>query len=115
MREVRPEEEQDECGSDEMLRDIDAAQPEDQRLGAYLDAEEVPVEEVAVGDEVFVWRTGGRYEAYRVAGIGRDGWTVNGHPVGGVPFVAMIGDDEVIQSGNVNNYLLAQTVRRVRR
>ena len=52
MREVRPEEEQDVYPRAEMLRDIDAAQPEDQRLGAYLDAEEVPASGVVPGDVI---------------------------------------------------------------
>lgn len=115
MREVRPEEEQDEYGRDEMLRDIDAAQPEDQRLGAYLDAEEVPVSEVVPGDEVFVRRVDGSFEAYPVVGVGYEGRLVNGCDVGLVPYVAMYGEDDAGWSGNINNYLRTQTVRRARR
>lgn len=112
MREVRPEEEQDVYSRAETLRDIDAAQPEDQRLGAYLDAEEVPASGVVPGDEVFMRRVDGRFEAYLVAGVG-DGRTVNGLDTSGVPYVAMYGADDAGWSGNVNNYLLTPTVRRV--
>ena len=42
-------EEQREYDLEGMLREIDRAQPEEQRLGAYLDAEEVPVGEVRPG------------------------------------------------------------------
>ena len=112
MREVRPEEEQDVYPRAEMLRDIDAAQPEDQRLGAYLDAEEVPASGVVPGDEVFMRRVDGRFEAYPVAGVG-DGRVVNGLDTSGVPYVAMYGADDAGWSGNINNYLLTPTVRRV--
>ena len=112
MREVRPEEEQDVYPRAEMLRDIDAAQPEDQRLGAYLDAEEVPASRVVPGDEVFMRRVDGRFEAYPVAGVG-DGRVVNGLDTSGVPYVAMYGADDAGWSGNINNYLLTPTVRRV--
>lgn len=42
MRDVRPEDEQRAHDRAEMLRAIDASQPEGQRLGAYLDAECLP-------------------------------------------------------------------------
>ena len=115
MRPVEEREEQRAHDRAEMLREIDASQPEDQRLGAYLDADEVPVAEVAIGDEVFVRRIGGRFEAYRVAGIGYEDRTVNGRDVGLVPYVAMYGEDDAGWSANVNNYLRTPTVRRARR
>lgn len=63
-------EEQDAYPLDAMLREIDTAQPEDQRLGAFLDAEEVPVSEAGIGDEIFMRQLDGRYEIYPVVGIG---------------------------------------------
>lgn len=102
--------EQMEYELDAMLRDIDVSQPEDQRLGAYLDAEKVPVSEVAPGDEVFVRRVDGRFEAFPVVGVG-DGRVVNGLDTTGVPYVRMYNGDEC--AGNVNNYLRTPTVRRV--
>lgn len=115
MRDVRPEEEQRAHDRAEMLRAIDASQPEGQRLGAYLDAEEVPVAEVVPGDEVFVQRVDGRFEVYPVVGVGYEGRLVNGCDVGLVPYVAMYGEDDAGWSGNINNYLRTQTVRRARR
>lgn len=104
--------EQDEYPLDEMLRDIDAAQPADQQLGALLDAEEVAVADVEVGDLVYMQHVNGRYEAYPVEGIG-DGRIVNGLDTSGVPYVRMYNGDEC--ADNCNNYLRDATVRRVPR
>lgn len=106
-------EEQDEYPLDMMLKEIDAAQPADQQLGAFLDAEEVPVTEVGVADLVYMREAGGRYEAYPV-GVGEQGKVVNGVDVGGLPFVAMYGE-LVPAEENCNNYLRTPTVRRVPR
>lgn len=106
-----PFEEEREYPLCEMLGAIDASQPEDQRLGAYLDAEEVPVSEVVPGDEVFVRRVDGRFEAYPVAGVG-DGRVVNGLDTTGVPYVAMYAEYGPAED-NCNNYLRTPTVRRV--
>lgn len=104
--------EQDEYPLDEMLRDIDAAQPADQQLGALLDAEEVAVADVEVADLVYMQHVNGRYEAYPVEGIG-DGRVVNGLDTSGVPYVRMYNGDEC--ADNCNNYLRDATVRRVPR
>ena len=105
--------EQDDYPLDEMLRDVDAAQPRDQRLGAFLDAEEVPVAEVKVGDEVFMRQVDGRWKPFPVVGIG-DGRVANGLDTTGVPYVGMY-----VACGsaadNPNNYLREATVRRVPR
>nr|WP_075576241.1 hypothetical protein [Olsenella timonensis] len=106
-----PFEEENEYPLDAMLREIDASQPEDQRLGAYLDAEKVPVTEVAPGDEVFVRRVDGRYEAFPVVGVG-DGRVVNGLDTAGVPYVNMY-SEYMLAEDNANNYLTTPTVRRV--
>ena len=103
-------EEQREYDLEGMLREIDRAQPEEQRLGAYLDAEEVPTSSVEVGDEIYVRQVCGRYEPYPVVGVG-DGRVVNGLDTTGVPYVRMYNGDEC--AGNVNNYLRTPTVRRV--
>lgn len=104
--------EQDEYPLDEMLRNIDAAQPADQQLGALLDAEEVAVADVEVGDLVYMQHVNGRYEAHPVEGIG-DGRIVNGLDTSGVPYVRMYNGDEC--ADNCNNYLRDATVRRVPR
>lgn len=105
-------EEQREYDLDGMLREIDRAQPEEQRLGAYLDAEEVPVGEVRPGDTVFVREVGGSLRPYPVVGLGDEGRVVNGVSVGGVPYVARFWNGGWQE--NCNNFLREETVRRVR-
>ncbi|MBM6777840.1 hypothetical protein H7U34_11285 [Collinsella tanakaei] len=97
---------------DEMLKEIDSAQPADQQLGDFLDAEEVPVTSVGVGDEVFVRQVDGRYKAYPVVGVG-DGRVVNGLDTTGIPYVNMYNGEAC--ADNCNNYLRTPTVRRVPR
>lgn len=104
-------EEQDEYPLDMMLKEIDAAQPPDQRLGAFLDAEEVPTSSVEVGDEVYVREVCGRYDA-PVVGVG-DGRIVNGLDTSGVPYVRMYNGDACADS--INNYLRTPNVRRMPR
>lgn len=106
-----PFEEEREYPLDAMLREIDASQPEDQRLGAYLDAEEVPTASVRVGDVVYVRRVDGTYGAFPVVGVG-DGRVVNGLDTTGVPYVAMYAEYGPAED-NCNNYLRTPTVRRV--
>lgn len=95
---------------DEMLKEIDTAQPKDQRLGDFLDAEEVPVTSLEVGDEVFVRQVDGRYRTYPVVGFG-DGHVVNGLDTACVPYVSMYNGPACVD--NCNNYLREKTVRRV--
>ena len=104
--------EQDEYPLDEMLKEIDVAQPIDQQLGDFLDAEEVTVADVEVGNLVYMQQVDGRYEAYPVEGIG-DGRIVNGLDTSGVPYVRMYNGDKC--ADNCNNYLRDATVRRVPR
>lgn len=104
--------EQDEYQLRDMPLAIDDAQPEGQRLGGYLLAEEVPVGEVELGDSVNVRQVSGVYEAFEVIGFGESGRVVNGLDVAGVPSVAMYGD--VGYENNVNNYLRGRMVRRAR-
>lgn len=66
-----------------MLLEIDASQPEDQRLGDFLKAKEVPVSDVRVGDRIWLSTFRG-WESGKVVGIG-DG-IVNGRDVTGVPY-----------------------------
>lgn len=105
--------EQDDYPLDEMLHDIDISQPKDQLLGDFLDAEEVPVTSIEVGDVVYLRQIDGRYRTYPVVGIG-DGRVVNGLDTTGTPYVGMY-----VACGsaadNPNNYLRTPTVRRVPR
>lgn len=108
-----PFHEQAEYPLDDMLKEIDATQPVDQQLGAYLDAEEVSVSSVKFDDEVYMCEVGGRWRPHPVVGFG-DGRVVNGLNTQGVPYVAMYAEYGPAEE-NVNNYLRTPTVRRVRR
>ena len=64
-------EEQNEYDFDGMLRSIDRSMPESEQLGEFLDAEEIPVDELSVGDEVWVADFNGAWEHYPVVGFGQ--------------------------------------------
>lgn len=63
--------EQQEYPFGEMLHAFDDAMPEGERLGKFLDAEEVPVGDLKVGDLVWMHGFNG-WESYRIAGF-KDG------------------------------------------
>lgn len=90
-----------------MLLDIDASQPEDQRLGDFLKAKEVPIAEVRVGDRIWL-RTYSGWEIGKVVGIG-DG-LVKGRDVTGIPY-ADIYRSRMDPRLNLNNYPDGETVR----
>lgn len=96
---------------DEMLRDIDKSQPENQQLGAYLDADVVPVSGLSVGDRVYMRDLRGNMVEHTVVGFGSEGSIVNGLHVDGVPYVDNYGHDGDY-SWNPNNYLMGEAVRR---
>lgn len=96
---------------DEMLRDIDKSQPEDQQLGAYLDADVVPVSDLSVGDRVYMRDLRGNMVEHTVVGFGSEGSIVNGLHMDGVPYVDDYGHDGDY-SRNCNNYLMGETVHR---
>ena len=60
--------EQDEYDFDEMLRHFDASMPESDRLGELLDSVEVPVSEVELGDEVWMFTPYGDWRKFPVVG-----------------------------------------------
>ena len=64
-------EEQCEYDFDDMLRSFDEVMPENLRLGKFLDAVEVPANEVEVGDEVWLFGVDGKWKAYPVVGFGQ--------------------------------------------
>lgn len=103
--------EQDYYDIDEMLRAIDKRMPEKERLGEFLDAIEIPIEEVRVGDKVFFFDDNYcKYEKKTVMGIGEkdiNSWK----PTLGVPYVDLYGSEEKGYSWNCNNYLRGKTVR----
>ena len=96
---------------DEMLAEIDAAQPQDQQLGAdFLSAAVTPTQDIHVGDTVFVHDIR-RIEPYKVVGYGEK-MIVNGHDVLGVPIIARyLTDEGDVMLDNPNNYLFNREYR----
>lgn len=95
----------------EMLIEIDEAQPAKMQLGKmFLTAPVVPTAELNVGDHVWVGHFG-TYELHEVVGIGEDRM-VNGRNVKGIPFVDLYLNDGDYTS-NPNNYLFGAEYRRL--
>lgn len=90
----------------EILIAIDEAQPQKEQLGKeFLSGEEVPTNELKVGDVVYIPDWEGVYSRVSVAGIGEDR-LVNGRNVAGIPYT-----DRYLPN-NINSYILTPTVRR---
>lgn len=105
--------EQHEHKLEAMLREIDAAQPPKDRLGDYLDAQEVSTDSLKVGDVIFFRDVLDRgVEKQKIVGIGKLGQVVNGRDVGGVPYMDRFGYGH--PENNINNYVCDKTVRIVR-
>lgn len=101
----------DDYNLDDMLREIDSCQPEREQLGEFLDAEEIPIEDVMVGDVVFFFDDiYNKYEKLTVMGIG-DGGCGNLVNTLGVPYVNRYGGPEKGYAWNCNNYIKSKTVR----
>lgn len=102
----------------DMLLEIDKLQPENERLGEeFITAEEIPTNELKVGQFVYLSDFTGRYERRQVVGIGEDK-VVNGTNVEGIPYINGYGrEDEsgyIDYSWNINNYIRTETVRVVK-
>lgn len=108
MRSYAPSEEQHEYGFDEMLRVFDQCMPEEDRLGEYLDAVEVPVAELQLGDMVWMREADDKFKAYPVVGFGTG--AVNGADREGVAYVKRF-DHHGDYSWNGNNYPQGETCR----
>ena len=104
--------EQMEYPLDEMLRAIDDAQPESERLGEYLDSVEIPTSELRIGDKVWFpgIREGGTYELHEIVGFGTQD-AVNGRGYLGRPYAAIYGDKKRGYEWNCNNYVRTETCR----
>lgn len=103
--------EQMEYDLEEMLLDIDGCMPENEQIGEYLQAKEVNVEELKVGDTVFVEdNLNGKFTKHHVMGFGEDEFR-NGTNVKGMPYVDLYGDSQRGYNWNINNYILTKTVR----
>lgn len=102
--------EQREYKLEEMLLDIDEAQPKAMQMGKkFITAPVVSTDTLKVGDIVFVNDYRGAYEVAEVVGIGEDKM-VNGRNVLGVPYVDIYGRGGDY-SWNINNYLFNQEYR----
>ena len=81
--------EQDEYSLEAMLLDIDESQPKSMQLGErFIKSPVIPVEELKVGDFVWIQNYRGGYEICEVVGIGEDKM-VNGTNVLGIPYIDM--------------------------
>lgn len=99
--------EQDHYDINEMLIDIDEAQPFKEQLGKqFLAAKEVDTSQIKVGDKVYISDYTDKYSLHEVCGIGNG--VVNGKDVTGVPYVDIYGEGH---ASNINNYLLEDTYR----
>lgn len=94
---------------EDMLMGIDVAMPEKERIGEYIQAKEIPVEELNIGDTVFIKECDEKLVKHKVMGFGEDK-LVNGTNVNGLPYVDGYGD-YFSYDKNINNYILTETVR----
>ena len=101
-------EEQQEYPMDEMLHAIDERQPEP--LGAYLDAEEVPVTDLKVGDVVYIKKWDNSIAEVTILDFGDDR-RVNGTNVKGIPYAQICGG--TLGKDNINNYIQDKVVKKV--
>ena len=104
--------EQMEYEMEEMLLEIDNRMPEDEQIGEYLKAKEIPTEDLKVGDTVFIKEFNEKFVKHQVMGFSREE-LVNGTAVYGKPYVDLYGDYSHYEQ-NINNYILTQTVRVVK-
>ena len=95
---------------EEMLLDIDNCMPEKEQIGEYLQAREVYIEDLKIGDTVFIEGYDGNFTKHKVMGFGKDEFR-NGTNVKGVPYVDLYGDSQRGYNWNINNYILTKTVR----
>ena len=101
-------EEQDNYDLIEMLHAIDEAQPE--HIGGYIDAEEVPVESLKIGDTVYVRNWHNDIIEVEILDFGDDR-TVNGTNVKGLPYGQIVGG--TLGKDNINNYITDKVVKKV--
>lgn len=89
----------------EMLKAIDDAQPESEKLGGLLTAKTVKRSELMPGDKIYLQNPlDKKPEVVTVIGCGQIPYC-NGHKVFGIPFVDRYGKDRESQENNPNNYL----------
>lgn len=112
-RKYEPTYETDDYDLYDMLKEIDSRQPVGEQLGEFLDAREIPIEEVQVGDIVFFFDDiRDKYETRIVVGFGKEdrGWM----KTLGVPYVDKYPGLDGNYEANCNNYIKGKTVRVLR-
>lgn len=95
---------------EEMLLEIDKCMPEDEQIGEYLKAKEIPIEELKIGDTIFIKEYGEKFVKHKVMGFGEDKF-VNGTNVKNMPYVDLYRDKDGNYDWNCNNYIYTKTVR----
>lgn len=86
---------------DEMLGDIDQSQPKDQQIGGFIAAQEIPVDELQLGDWVYLDEIGGVPKPWEVIGFGTKD-AVNGRGYLGKPYCNKYTNND--PEMNPNNY-----------
>ena len=107
--------EQNEYDINNMLLEIDRAQPKELQLGEkFLYSEIVQTSSLKIGDKVF-WYNNIEltYEELTVIGIGADEYQ-NGHKVFNIPYVNKYNKCGRGYIDNINNYLLDENVRKIK-
>ena len=94
---------------EDMLMGIDAAMPKEEQIGEYIQAKEIPTEELTIGDTVFIKEHDEKLVKHKVMGFGEDEF-INGTNVYGMPYVDMYGD-YFSYDKNINNYIRTKTVK----
>lgn len=104
-----PKFEQRDDNLEEMLSQIDAAQPERDRLGGFLEAQPQPTESLNIGDKVWIRDHFGptRYAVRTVIGFGSG--MVNGTNRTAAPYVDRYDDQD--NSKNPNSYITGPVAR----
>lgn len=104
---------------EEMLKDIDEAQPINEQLGKdFFESELVPIGALKIGDKVYIDRLEEKKERHEVVGIAPADTIVNGTNVSFVPYIDLY-DRNLDYSWNINNYVTKYAkdgmIRKVRR
>ena len=94
---------------EDMLMSIDTAMPVNEQIGEYIQAKEIPMEDLKVGDTVFIQEYDGKFVKHKVMGFGKDEYR-NGTNVSGLPYVDLYGD-YFSYNENINNYIFTETVK----
>lgn len=93
-----------------MLLEIDKNMPVKEQIGEYLKATEIPINELKVGNTIFVKNYDGKVSKHKVMGFGTNKF-VNGINVKDMPYVDLYGDLKDNYDWNINNYIRTETVR----